>query len=132
MSNGRSGGRSGTLKLKLWATDSPYSGGAISGYLIAQANLGQLAGGQSLVDIVRTRGLADPPGGTYFMTMTLSEFDGSQDRTVDYVTFTRTASFGGGGGGGGGSLDAATLSSLLAGGGWWWRRRRLSVRGHRR
>ena len=35
VTNDRTGGTSGTLKLKVWATSTPYRGGAIRGHLLA-------------------------------------------------------------------------------------------------
>lgn len=96
--NNRDGGTSGTLRLKLWATDSPYSGGSISGYVMGEARLGELRGGYEYSNISEEVIFSEPPAGTYWVTMTLSEYDG-EDLTVDYITFDDTETFGSGGSG---------------------------------
>ena len=105
--NNRSGGTSGTLKLKVWATRTLYQGGTISGYLLAEERLGQLRGGYSYTSLSYTKSWEVPPAGTYYITMTVTEYDG-QDFVMDYVTFDDTATFGDAGPGnpgGGGSGD---------------------------
>lgn len=93
VTNNRSGGTSGTLRLKMWATSTPYQGGTISGYLLASQTLGQLSGGYQYTSLSYTKSLEVPPAGTYHITMTVTEYDG-QDFTMDYVTFDDTATFG--------------------------------------
>ncbi|MEM6638367.1 MAG: hypothetical protein AAF610_00555 [Pseudomonadota bacterium] len=93
--NNRSGGLSGTLKLKLWATETPYTGGTITGYVMGEVNLGQLAGGFFRGPIDQQVSYRRPPNGTYFVALTLTEFDG-EDRTVDWVSFSNTHTVGGG------------------------------------
>ena len=97
--NRRSGGTSGTLKLKVWATTTPYQGGTISGYVLASVTLGQLTGGYSYTSLSYTRSLDVPPAGTYYITMTVTEYNG-QDFIMDYAAFDDTATFGGGSGSG--------------------------------
>lgn len=121
--NSRNGGTSGTLKLKLWATSTPYTGGTISGYLLGEVNLGQLEGGHLFKNIQQTTKLRKPPGGVYFITIVLTEYNG-QDFIVDYMPFTKTLTFfsdntstaigGTNIDGGGGSFSLAILIMLLA------------------
>lgn len=110
ISNNRNGGVSGTLKLKLWATTSEYSGGPINGYTLSSINLGQLQGGFYFSDINQTTRFSEPPPGEYYFTLTLTEYKDGQDFIVDYVTFSGTKTIdagysgvGAGGGSGSGS-----------------------------
>lgn len=73
VSNNRSGGTSGTLKLKVLATATRYAGVSTSGYILAEATLGELRGGHYWEDLSYTRSLDAPPAGTYYVTMTLTE-----------------------------------------------------------
>ena len=117
--NPRNGGHSGTLKLKLWATSSPYSGGNIRGHIVGEYQFrntplnGGLNGGRRFTDVDRTVTYDRPPDGTYYMTMTVTEFNGQGDIIQDYITFDRTLTVGNGGtgaGGGGSELDGGTES----------------------
>lgn len=89
------GSVSGLLSLKLWATDIKYSGGTITGYVLGSYQFTELLlGGYYFDNIVRTVSLVEPPAGTYYVTMTLSEWNGSYDLIVDYVTFSESITFG--------------------------------------
>ena len=109
------GGTSGTIRLRLWATSSRYSGGSLSGYVMASSSLGTLSGRSYFSNVVRTVPLTVPPSGTYYVTMTLEEYTSSGYVTRDYLTFNSTRTFGGGGGGGssgGGSGDISMSGSV--------------------
>ena len=76
--NRRSGGTSGTLRLEVWASASPYNGGTLTGYKIGQMQLGTLAAGFQYTNLDYTvTQLTTPPNGSWYMTMIASEFDGS-------------------------------------------------------
>jgi hypothetical protein len=105
VANGRSGGSSGSLRLQIWATTSPYSGGGISGYVIGTLNLDPLPGGYSYNNLSRAVNYTAPPSGTYYTTLTLAEYDSGSYGIVDYLTFSGTSTFGGGGNDGGGGGD---------------------------
>lgn len=78
IANRRSGGTSGSLRVELWATSTPYGGGGLSGYKIGQTSFNPLSAGFSYVDIDRTvTQLVTPPNGTWYLVMTLTEFTGS-------------------------------------------------------
>lgn len=112
VSNNRSGGSSGSLRLQVWATSYPYSGGSMSGYVIGTYSLGTLSGGYYYSNLSGTVSFKAPPAGTYYTTLTLEEYDGGSYSIVDYIAFSGTSVFGGGGGGGGGGdLD---LSGTVA------------------
>ncbi|MGE0085915.1 MAG: hypothetical protein AB7S75_16020 [Desulfococcaceae bacterium] len=78
---------SGTLKLKLWAGAEPYSGGTMNGYILAVYNLGTLDSGDFLDDIDASVSYDPPPYGTYYITLTLTEWNGSNDIIMDYASF---------------------------------------------
>jgi hypothetical protein len=126
--NGSPSYTTGVLRLELWATSNPYSGGAISGHRIASYGFnaggasGQLApsGAYNKVNVsvpVETT----PPLGTYYVTMVLSEFSSACPTAdhyclVDYGPFSSPLIMqpsDNGGGGGGGSTDALLLALLL-------------------
>jgi len=77
---------SGTLKLKLTATVEPYSGGSMNGYVLGTYELGTLRALNSFNDIEAAVTYSSPPAGSYFITVTLTEWNGSNDVIVDYVS----------------------------------------------
>jgi len=94
--NSRSGGTSGTLQLQLWATTNPpVFGQTFSAYTLGVYTLGQLNGGFSFFNV--DSGLVSftpPPAGTYWLTLALMEFDGSQYVYQDFFTFSAQRTFG--------------------------------------
>ena len=109
--NPRNGGRSGTLKLKLWATSSPYSGGSISGHIVGEYRFSDALNGRfRYTDLDLTVAYDRPPDGIYYMTMVVTEFNNGQDFIQDYITFDRTLTVGNGGtGAGGGGSNTASI-----------------------
>lgn len=93
--NDRRGGQSGSLRMILWATKTKYQGGTITGWEIATADLDPLKGGYHFSDLRRTVPLVPPPAGSYWMTLTLSEYNNGY-RVMDYVNYSRKETFGGG------------------------------------
>lgn len=92
-------GFSGTLRLELWALAGPYTGGGVSGYKLAEYQLGQLTAGTHYASVATGDiPFATPPNGTYTIVMLVTEYvagpvdDGfSPD---DYVNFSGTVTFG--------------------------------------
>jgi hypothetical protein len=92
-----------TLRLELWASSSPFSGGTFSGYKLAQSGgLSGLAASQcynnynsGLVSL-----LVIPPDGVYYVTLFLDMFTSSSVDDgysyVDYGQFTTTITVSGG------------------------------------
>lgn len=119
----------GTLKLELWATTSPYSGGGISGYEVAAYQIGGSSNGtlgpnQYFYDIdVTVPILSVPPAGSYYATMIVAEYDpgcGSSDHfCIDtWASFSSPLVIGGGGGGAAPVCSVSvTPSSLPSSGG---------------
>lgn len=85
----------GTMLVKLWATTTPYRGGDISGTVIGSYKLEGIKAGQFYRDL---RKVVDytPPGahGTYFITLTLSEFSHGHYVIVDYRNMQNAATLG--------------------------------------
>ena len=113
--NYTSGGHSGTLHLEMWLTQNRYSGGSINGYKCATyTDLGTLSGGYYFASVSSgTLSFSQPPNGTYYVTMCLTEYTSSSSTNGgylidDYITLDKTLTFGSTGGGtGGGSTTGA-------------------------
>jgi hypothetical protein len=67
-------GKSGTLRMQLWATLSPYYSGRIKGYVMGTTVLGRLSGGWEFYDIYEEVSFVSPPPGFYYVTMTVEEY----------------------------------------------------------
>jgi hypothetical protein len=87
VSNGSQTRTSGTLKLAVYATASPYAGGSISGYNMGELVLGQLSPNYSYSNISRAVAYRQPPSGTWYSTMLLLEYNGGGYSIVDYIAF---------------------------------------------
>ncbi len=86
--------RSGTLRIRLWATTTPYAGEAIlQGYPMATRGVGRLYSGSSISLFSRSALFRPPPSGEYYVTMTLEEYVPGGWNIVDYVTFGGTSIF---------------------------------------
>jgi phosphodiesterase/alkaline phosphatase D-like protein len=81
-------GVSGSLRLDLWATATPYLGGTIIGYKFGSVSLSPLTGGYSHLNIYDTVPFVRPPDGTYYVTLTLSEYDGGAYMITDYLNYS--------------------------------------------
>lgn len=124
ISNGSTTRTTGTLRLEFWATQTAYAGGGISGYRVAIAplnalgNSGTLQPGYSFTNVVSTVPMSNvPPGGTYYATLILSEYNLSCG-TSDGYCIVDYGSYGdpfvvpqANNGGGGSSTDDDTESS---------------------
>ena len=90
--NERVSGRSGTLRVRLFATSTRYTGGdVLEGYLLATKRVGRLSA-QSNISFSRSTFFHPPPPGEYYVTMTLEEYFQGWN-IVDYVTFDDTSLF---------------------------------------
>jgi hypothetical protein len=88
ISNPREFGRSGVLRIRLWATSDPYEGGILQGYPLATKRVGRVTGGFYLDDFFgRTYFRPPPPDDYYFVTMTLEELVRGRWEIADYFTF---------------------------------------------
>src|SRR5438034_10893473 len=74
--------RTGTLRLELWLTATPWNPvGANTGYEIGASRLvgttnGTLALGQNFYNISQSSAYTAPPAGTYYVTMAAAEYTG--------------------------------------------------------
>lgn len=85
---------SGTLRIRLWATATPYAGGpTLVGYPMATRGVGRLSSGGSIPLFSRSAVFRAPPVGEYHVTMTLEEYVPGGWNIVDYVTFPNTSVF---------------------------------------
>lgn len=97
VSNHRASGTSGTLRLELWATKGSPASGSVTGYRLAIDTLGQLQAGYYFYNINSgTFSYTQPAAGCYYMSLLLTEFDGSGYPYIDYVVFPNLVSFQGG------------------------------------
>jgi hypothetical protein len=91
---------SGTLRLELWATDTPYAGGSISGYQIATYTLGQLSANFFFSNISSGSVAQLQSFGTKcYASLLLTHFVNGSYVIVDYVPYTNTLPGCSGGGG---------------------------------
>ena len=91
VTNNQSGGTSGSLRLRLWATNPKYIGGGIHGYVLGIRRLGQLQGGYSYNSIAGNVQYTAPPTGYYYTTLTLEEYTASGWVIRDYADFSGTS-----------------------------------------
>ncbi|MBL9117735.1 MAG: hypothetical protein JNJ83_22195 [Verrucomicrobiaceae bacterium] len=86
-------GNTGTLKLAVWATDTPYKGGGIEGYQLGAVTKTALKPGYSYSAVKNTATFKKPPSGSYYITLVLSEYNGSEYRIVDHLNANNKQSF---------------------------------------
>jgi hypothetical protein len=79
--------RSGLLRMRLWATLTPYDGSLLDGYLLANKQLGKLKSGFQFINYERTAPFYHPPEGLYYITLTLEEKSGRGWFIRDWVNF---------------------------------------------
>jgi subtilisin-like proprotein convertase family protein/subtilisin family serine protease len=81
-------GTTGTLRLELWFTTTPWQAdGHNTGFEVATMRLddnanGTLAPNQKLTNISQTVSYTTPPNGSYYVTLAVAEYHGT-DKTVD-------------------------------------------------
>ncbi|HZJ16893.1 MAG TPA: hypothetical protein VFD27_17700 [Chthoniobacteraceae bacterium] len=90
VTNRRSSGRSGSLRLRIWATTLPYVGGGIYGYVLGTRNLDPLNAGYYYSNIYGYVTYSPPPHGYYYTTITLEEYTSSGWVISDYIDFSGT------------------------------------------
>lgn len=86
-------GNTGSLKLSVWATKSPYKGGTLSGYQLGVVTKAALKPGYSYTDVKNTSKYKAPPAGGYHITLILSEYDGNEYVIRDYIPASTTYTF---------------------------------------
>ncbi len=102
--NNRNGGTSGSLRVQLWATSSPYTGGSINGYILGTKDVGQLKGGYYFDSQKTSTSFKNPPSGTYYVTLTLEEYTSSGFVITDFLNLPGSKTFSSGAGTSGSDL----------------------------
>ena len=92
--NERVSGRSGALRVRLFASDAPYGGGTntLAGFPMAVQRVGRVFAQSQIQFYPRTTRFRPPPPGEYSVVMTLEEYDRGWV-IVDYVNFGGTSLF---------------------------------------
>jgi hypothetical protein len=85
--------KSGSLRLRLWAVRSRYTGGPLSGYVLGTRSLAPLAAGYQYTNIKGRVPYRKPPSGKYFTTITLEENTTSGWVVRDYLSFSGSQRF---------------------------------------
>ena len=93
VSNLATSGSSGSLRLRVWATKSRYTGSSITGYVLGTRGLNPLKANHYYSNVAGKVSYKRPPAGTYYTTITLEEYTGSGWRIRDYVNFSGTTRF---------------------------------------
>jgi hypothetical protein len=91
--NQNNGGRSGTLKIAIYATDYAYSGGSLNGYKLSEYRLDPLEAGHYYYDVSKTGWCTYPPKGSYSLTILLLEYTYNDYKIVDYITMNGYTAF---------------------------------------
>ena len=86
------GGYSGTLKVALYATKYPYSGGYISGYKLYEMKLESLSAGYSYNNVSNTGYCSYPPKGVYFLTILMLEYNYKYE-IIDHISMDGYSTF---------------------------------------
>ena len=86
-------GKTGTLRLSIWATRQPYKGGGINGWILGYARKEALREGMIYPSSNHVVDYQAPPPGNYYVTIALQEYDGRDYKIMDYHTFDGTFTF---------------------------------------
>lgn len=78
--NREQSGKSGSLKLAVYATKEPYKSGTISGTKIYESRIEQLRAGYTRNIKLKGAMLKKPMEGRYYVTVLLLEYDGKDER----------------------------------------------------
>jgi hypothetical protein len=88
-------GITGSLRVQLWFTDSPYSTGTITGYVSTTIPYAGVLGPNTQFNPATfTEPFSAPPNGTYYSALTLEEFDGRVFVVVDHLNYSSVTTFG--------------------------------------
>lgn len=86
-------GHTGSLKLSVWMTAAPYTGGLLKGYEIGKVQKDPLKPGYEYTNVKNTAKFAPPPAGTYWPVLVLSESNGQNYETVAWLNASGTSTF---------------------------------------
>lgn len=87
VANLRNSGKSGSLRLRLWAVKKRYQGGRLKGHVIGTRKLGPLKAGYQYKNLGGRVALKRPPSGRYRTTLTLEEYTRSGWKIRDFISF---------------------------------------------
>ena len=93
VANLRNSGKSGSLRLRLWAVKKRYKGGRIKGYVMGTRNMNPLKAGYQYTDLGGKVALKRPPSGRYYTTLTLEEYTSSGWAIRDFISFSGKTKF---------------------------------------
>ena len=85
--------KTGSLRLRIWATRSKYTGGSINGYVMGTRKLDPLRPLKSHKDVNGQVNYSRPPAGTYYTTLTVEEKTSSGWVVRDYINFNNKKTF---------------------------------------
>ena len=85
--------RTGSLKVSLWATKTPFRGGQIQGWQLGAVTKKGLEPGYSYTNFKTSAAFTPPPDGTYFITLMVSEYLEDGYHMMDYLTSSEAATF---------------------------------------
>lgn len=86
-------GKSGSLRLRVWAVKSKFAGGKLVGHILGTQTLKPLSAGKQYTKIKAKVSFAKPPSGRYYSVLTLEENTKTGWKIRDYVGFTNTLKF---------------------------------------
>jgi len=86
-------GNTGSLKLAVWATATPYHGGALRGFEIAEVRKDALKPGFAYTNVANVGKYVKPPPGEYYMSLVLFESNGKEFEVVAHLESNGTAHF---------------------------------------
>jgi hypothetical protein len=86
-------GSTGSLKIIAWLTKQPYEGGAMQGFVAGHVQLEPLGNGMMYPNTDFLVRYQEPPRGRYYVTFTISEWDGEGYVIMDHYTFENWAEF---------------------------------------
>ncbi len=88
ITNSRSSGTSGNLRVSLWATSTvPVFGSTINPFVLGSFTLNPLSAGFQYTNVDQTVTLTNPPAGCYYLTLALEELQSGSYSYVDLSTF---------------------------------------------
>lgn len=77
---------SGVIKLEVYVTNTRYSGGSITGYVLSECEFNPLEAGYYYDNINKVLDLVPPPTGIYYVALILSEYFYGRYYIVDYLS----------------------------------------------
>ncbi len=87
-------GKTGGLRLSVWATDQPYRGGTLRGHQLGFVDKQPLAQGYTYTNVKNVAKYTAPPPGRYYVCIVLSEFGNDRQYSVmDWLGTDRTSDF---------------------------------------